>query len=166
MSEETRNPEVEPEQETPEAQADMEEAPEASVDLSETAEAPETAEVVDVEDEAIPPADELDVEPLEETVEEEAGPTLVEGPASFASTREGRRRSPRSVGQEIRLEDIDYKNVEVLSRFVDNFGRIYNRRKTRVSAKMQRRVTKAIKRARHLALMPYTYDHIRMTRRR
>ncbi len=163
MSEEIRNPEVEPEQEAPEAQADTEPASEAPApEIPEAAEPPAVAEV---EDEAIPPADELDVEAPEEEAEEE-GPTLVEGPASFASTREGRRRSPRSVGQEVRLEDIDYKNVEILSRFVDNFGRIYNRRKTRVSAKMQRRVTRAIKRARHLALMPYTYDHIRMTRRR
>ncbi len=161
MSEEIRNPEVEPEQEAPEAQADTEAASEAPGPESEAGE-----DVEALEDETIPPADELDVEALEEEEAEETGPTLVEGPASFASTREGRRRSPRSVGQEVRLEDIDYKNVEVLSRFVDNFGRIYNRRKTRVSAKMQRRVTKAIKRARHLALMPYTYDHIRMTRRR
>lgn len=53
-----------------------------------------------------------------------------------------------------------------MSRFVDNRGRIYSRRKTRVSAKMQRKVTTAIKRARHLALMPYTGEHVRITRKR
>lgn len=154
MSDELRNPELEPENEA---------APAADVDEEEEDEDVDTE--LDVDEEDIPPADELDDEDeFDEEDEEES--VFVEGPASFASTREGRRRNPRSVGQEIRMEDINYKNVEVLSRFVDNFGRIYNRRKTRVSAKMQRRVTKAIKRARHLALMPYTYEHIRLTRKR
>lgn len=88
-----------------------------------------------------------------------------DGPAVFARTKDGRRRNPRYVGNEVKLEDIDYKKVTVLSRFVDNRGRIYSRRKTRVSAKMQRKVTTAIKRARHLALMPYTGEHVRITRK-
>lgn len=88
-----------------------------------------------------------------------------DGPAVFARTKDGRRRNPRHVGNEVKLEDIDYKKVTVLSRFVDNRGRIYSRRKTRVSAKMQRKVTTAIKRARHLALMPYTGEHVRITRK-
>ena len=75
-------------------------------------------------------------------------------------------RNPRHVGNDVRIDEIDYKNVQVLSRFVDNYGRIHNRRKTRVTAKMQRKVTRAIKRARHLALMPYTGEHIRITGRR
>jgi small subunit ribosomal protein S18 len=66
----------------------------------------------------------------------------------------------------VRIDEINYKNVLVLSRFVDNYGRIHNRRKTRVTAKMQRKVTRAIKRARHLALMPYTGEHMRITGRR
>lgn len=90
---------------------------------------------------------------------------FTDGPAVFARTKDGRRRNPRHVGNEVKLEDIDYKKVTVLSRFVDNRGRIYSRRKTRVSAKMQRRVTTAIKRARHLALMPYTGEHVRITRK-
>lgn len=90
----------------------------------------------------------------------------VDGPANFNRAKEGGRRNPRYVGDDVRLDEISYKNVQILSRFVDNHGRIYNRRKTRVSAKMQRKVTRAIKRARHLALMPYTGEHIRVTRRR
>ena len=93
------------------------------------------------------------------------GPGFSDGPAVFARTKDGRRRNPRHVGNEVKLEDIDYKKVTVLSRFVDNRGRIYSRRKTRVSAKMQRKVTTAIKRARHLALMPYTGEHVRITRK-
>ncbi|MBI1298188.1 30S ribosomal protein S18 [bacterium] len=64
------------------------------------------------------------------------------------------------------MEDIDYKRVQILSRFVDRHGRILSRRKTRISAKMQRKVTREIKRARHLALMPYTGEHVRITRKR
>lgn len=97
------------------------------------------------------------------------GPTVrrVEGPANFNRSKQGsQRRNPRHVGNDVRLGDINYKNVQVLSRFVDNYGRIHNRRKTRVSAKMQRKVTRAIKRARHLALMPYTGEHMRITSRR
>ena len=111
---------------------------------------------LDVAEEEIPPA-------MDEVVESEV--SYVDGPAVFMRTQEGRRRNPRHVGREVKLEDIDYKRVQVLSRFVDARGRIFSRRKTRVSAKMQRRVTKAIKRARHLALMPYTGEHVRITRK-
>jgi len=100
---------------------------------------------------------------------EQEPPTFnrVEGPAIFNRARQGnQRRNPRHVGNDVRIDEIDYKNIQVLSRFVDNYGRIHNRRKTRVTAKMQRKVTRAIKRARHLALMPYTGEHIRITGRR
>ena len=90
----------------------------------------------------------------------------VEGPANFNRAKQGnQRRNPRHVGSDVRIDEINYKNVLVLSRFVDNYGRIHNRRKTRVTAKMQRKVTRAIKRARHLALMPYTGEHMRITGR-
>ncbi|MXZ19365.1 MAG: 30S ribosomal protein S18 [Caldilineaceae bacterium SB0665_bin_25] len=101
--------------------------------------------------------------------QEQTAPTFnrVEGPAIFNRAKQGnQRRNPRHVGNDVRIDEIDYKNVQVLSRFVDNYGRIHNRRKTRVTAKMQRKVTRAIKRARHLALMPYTGEHIRITGRR
>ena len=98
--------------------------------------------------------------------EEEADVTFVDGPAVFARTREGRRRNVRALVREVHFEDIDYKRVQILSRFVDRHGRILSRRKTRISAKMQRRVTQEIKRARHLALMPYTLEHGRITRKR
>ena len=101
--------------------------------------------------------------------EDQEGPTFnrVEGPAIYNRARQGnQRRNPRHVGNDVRIDEIDYKNIQVLSRFVDNYGRIHNRRKTRVTAKLQRKVTRAIKRARHLALMPYTGEHIRITGRR
>ncbi len=57
---------------------------------------------------------------------------------------------------------IDYKNIDLLSRFTDTGGRIRSRRRTRTNARNQRAVTVAIKRARHLALLPFTGDHVRL----
>jgi small subunit ribosomal protein S18 len=59
--------------------------------------------------------------------------------------------------------EIDYKNVSRLRRYVSDRGRIEPRRRTGVCAKHQRRLALAIKRARYLALLPYTPDHIRDT---
>ncbi len=50
---------------------------------------------------------------------------------------------------------IEYKDVDTLRRFVDHHGKIVPRRKTGTCAKHQRRLTLAIKRARHLALLPF-----------
>lgn len=51
---------------------------------------------------------------------------------------------------------VDYKDTKSLKRFVSEDGKILPRRRTGLNAKNQRRVTTAIKRARHLALMPYS----------
>jgi len=50
---------------------------------------------------------------------------------------------------------IDYKDVKLLQRFVSERGKIVPSRITAVSAKKQRKVARAIKRARQLALLPY-----------
>ena len=50
---------------------------------------------------------------------------------------------------------IDYKNIELLSRFINETGKIRPRRQTGTCAKHQREVAKAIKNARHLALLPF-----------
>ncbi|MDR2063784.1 MAG: 30S ribosomal protein S18 [Candidatus Nomurabacteria bacterium] len=49
----------------------------------------------------------------------------------------------------------DYKDTKTLSRFVDAYGRIEPISKTGLSAKQQRQLAVAIKRARHLALLPF-----------
>lgn len=54
------------------------------------------------------------------------------------------------------VEFIDYKDVDQLRRFTSDRGKILPRRKTGTCAKHQRRLATAVKRARHLALMPYT----------
>ena len=51
---------------------------------------------------------------------------------------------------------IDYKDVRMLSRYISDFGKILPRHITGVSAKKQRELALAIKRARMLALLPYT----------
>jgi small subunit ribosomal protein S18 len=57
---------------------------------------------------------------------------------------------------------VDYKNIELLERFVDEGGRIRSRRRTRATAKQQRVITRAVKRARFMALLPYAGDHVRL----
>ena len=54
--------------------------------------------------------------------------------------------------------EIDYKDVNKLKRYVSERGKILPRRITGNCAKHQRALTVAIKRARHLALMPYTCE--------
>lgn len=53
------------------------------------------------------------------------------------------------------IETIDYKDVELLKKFISERGKILPRRVTGTSAKYQRMLTTAIKRARHMALLPY-----------
>ncbi|MBK54051.1 MAG: 30S ribosomal protein S18 [Candidatus Marinimicrobia bacterium] len=52
--------------------------------------------------------------------------------------------------------EIDYKDVKLLRRFVTDQGKIMPRRVTGTSAKMHRKLVRAIKKARNIALMPYT----------
>ncbi|HUS94596.1 MAG TPA: 30S ribosomal protein S18 [Patescibacteria group bacterium] len=53
---------------------------------------------------------------------------------------------------------IDYKDYELLRRYLTEHGRIRPRRQTGTCAKHQRGLAKAIKRARHLALLPFVVD--------
>ncbi len=56
---------------------------------------------------------------------------------------------------------IDFKKVKTLNRYVTETGAIIPRRTSGTSAKMQRQLSTAIKRARHLALMPYSSEAAR-----
>jgi small subunit ribosomal protein S18 len=54
--------------------------------------------------------------------------------------------------------EIDYKKNDVLRRYVNEYGRIKPRRQTGTCAKHQRELAVAIKRARHIALLPFVSD--------
>ena len=56
------------------------------------------------------------------------------------------------------IKYIDYKDPEFLKKFLNEQGKILPRRLTGTSLKFQRRVARAIKRARSLALLPYVTD--------
>ena len=57
-----------------------------------------------------------------------------------------------------KIDHIDYKDVELLKRFISANGKITPRRVTGTSAKYQRELAKAIKNARFMALLPYFVD--------
>ena len=60
-----------------------------------------------------------------------------------------------------RAAPIDYKDVPMLRQYITNRGQIKPRRKSGLCAKHQRRISMAIKRARHMALLPFTGAHVR-----
>jgi small subunit ribosomal protein S18 len=53
------------------------------------------------------------------------------------------------------MEDIDYKNVQLLQRLTSAQGKMFSRKRTGLSADAQRKATVALKRARFMALMPF-----------
>lgn len=55
---------------------------------------------------------------------------------------------------------IDYKQADMLRRFVSEDGKIRPRRQTGTCARHQRALAQAIKQARHIALLPYTGEHL------
>lgn len=57
-----------------------------------------------------------------------------------------------------KVTHIDYKNTDLLKKFISERGKILPRRVTGTSAKYQRMLTRAIKRARQIALLPYTLE--------
>jgi len=95
--------------------------------------------------------------------EERGASAEVDAPDSGRPRRRhfGRRRAcPMCVDG---MKVVDYKDANFLRRFVNDRGRIEPRRKSGACAKHQRALAPAIKRARHLALLPYSPEHIRKT---
>lgn len=78
-----------------------------------------------------------------------------QAPATTAAT--GSSRKPgylrTGVGGEVY---VDYKAVDELRRLMTPNGKIYSRKRLNVSAREQRMIAQAIKRARYMALLPYT----------
>jgi ribosomal protein S18 len=94
-------------------------------------------------------ADDKDDEDEEEEEDEDD-----DSPPEFQGGR-GRRR--RLEGPAITL--LNYKDVSNLSRFLTEGGKILPKRTTKVNARFQRQLGRAVKRARYLALIPYMRDH-------
>ena len=75
--------------------------------------------------------------------------------------RRGKRRFARKrvcefcVGKD---KVIDYKNADELKRYISEYGRIRPRRQTGTCAKHQREVAVAVKRARHIAMLPFVVE--------
>ncbi len=76
---------------------------------------------------------------------------------SAARIRAGMVRKP-SYLEEHGIKFIDYKDIKLLQRFIAANGRILPRRLTRLDRQQQRLMTLAIKRARHLALLPFVQE--------
>lgn len=53
------------------------------------------------------------------------------------------------------IKEIDYRDTELLNRYLTNWGKLKSAKETNTSTKYQRALAKAVKRARYLALLPY-----------
>lgn len=62
-----------------------------------------------------------------------------------------------------KIDQPDYKDVATLRRYITDRGKLEPRRKVGTCAKHQRRVAVAVKRARVIALLPYTAEHVRVS---
>ena len=58
---------------------------------------------------------------------------------------------------------VDYKDVAMLRRYLNDRGKIEGRRRVGCTAKCQRLLAQAVKRARHMGLLPYTAEHVRVS---
>lgn len=99
----------------------------------------------------------------EETTKKAAVAETKDDKKKSGDREEKRQRRPQRRYQRRRQsmfvpDYIDWKDVEYLSRFIPERGKILPRRISGVSAKDQRRLAKAIKRARSMALLPYVAD--------
>jgi small subunit ribosomal protein S18 len=84
------------------------------------------------------------------------------GSYSRDSGRRRFRRRPRTCQFcTEKIHTIDYKQVDLVRRYVTEAGKIRSRRDTGNCAKHQRMVARAVKRARHMALVPFASDRMR-----
>lgn len=113
----------------------------------------------------------MDNEQVTTPVEETAAPAAATETTETAATEERTEKRPyRQPGQQNhrrkkvcqfcadKVTEIDYKDVVRLRKFVSERGKILPKRVTGTCAMHQRQVTTAIKRARYIALLPYTAD--------
>ncbi|MCE6115154.1 30S ribosomal protein S18 [Mycoplasmopsis agalactiae] len=82
--------------------------------------------------------------------------------ANFKKVKKGRNLRRKCELCETNIEYVDYKNVEFITKFISGIGQIKPHVSTGTCARHQRKVANAIKRARFMALIPYTKDKIRV----
>lgn len=75
--------------------------------------------------------------------------------------RKGQLRNKQCPFTKAGIEYIDYKDVATLNRFINDQGKILPRRVTGASAKHQRQLSRAVKRARHLGLLSFVAENLR-----
>ena len=92
--------------------------------------------------------------PAESASDEENSDRRGFSPPEFSGGHGRRRRMEGPV-----IELLNYKDVSTLSQFMTEQGKILPKRTTKVTARFQRQLGRAIKRARYLALIPYIRDH-------
>jgi small subunit ribosomal protein S18 len=108
---------------------------------------------------------------VSEATEQASPPAGGEAQAPAARPERPRRRGGGRFGGRRRVcqfcvdkaTSIDYKDPGRLRRYISDRGKIEPRRKTGTCARHQRMLTEALKRARHVALLPFTAEHIHLT---
>jgi small subunit ribosomal protein S18 len=118
-----------------------------------------------VEDRYIDREEEREEGPVNSRVTENAGNGITHQDSDARTTRSAPPKR-RFVGRAKvctfcveKSSHIDYKNYDMLRRYLTDRAKIRPRRQTGTCAKHQRALARAIKRARHLALLPFTGDH-------
>lgn len=97
---------------------------------------------------------EVNAAPAAETAKPQEGATAERQARPFAKKRfEARRKVCKFCAEKI--ENVDYKNIQLIKSFTMESGKILSRRITGTCAKHQRQITKAVKRDRNLAFLAY-----------
>jgi small subunit ribosomal protein S18 len=79
-------------------------------------------------------------------------------PGSRGKRKKRARRAAEAArlrGARLKLDEVDYKDVATLQRLTSAQGKLFSRKRSGLSAPVQRRVARAVKRARFMALLPY-----------
>ena len=100
----------------------------------------------------------MDIEKNEVVTEEAAAPAERETSSARPAMRPNKRRKKVCAFCADGIDEIDYKDTIRLRKFVSERAKILPRRISGTCAKHQRQLTTAIKRARHVALLPYISD--------
>lgn len=93
------------------------------------------------------------------TFQRQRQPMMEQPPSSPLAMEAGRmRKKKRCPFTAVGIKEIDYKDINTLNKFITERGKILPRRITGVSAYHQRKLAEAIKKARHMALLPFVAE--------